>query len=117
MSKNFNNLSKAGYPNHSLDYQTDKISALTETLEQSTQPIMEALKASEARYRLIEDNLYDLIATFDPESYEFIYLSPSHFRLFGYEVEEASNSNCFDYIHPDDKDYVKELFDEGIKKG
>lgn len=111
MTKDLNNfLSK-------LDYQNDKISAGSETFEQSTQSILEALKASEARYRLIEENIYDLIATFDPESYEFIYLSPSHARLFGYEAEEALHSNCFEYIHPDDKDYVKEVFAEGIKQG
>jgi len=112
MSENYNRyLKNMG----SLICPPDRISALSE--EQSIQTILEALKASEERYRLIEDNIYDLIAAFDPESFQFRYLSPSHFRLFGYDMEEALNSNCFEFIHPDDIDYVKDLFDEGIQMG
>lgn len=118
MTKEENNYSfESNDSNHSNDYQTKKISTEPEPLTESAQDILEALKASEARYRLIEDNIYDLIATFDPESLEFTYLSHSHSRLFGYEVDEACNTNCFAYIHPDDMDYVIKIFEEGIKIG
>lgn len=117
MSKDIKNyFSKLDDPNHSLDYQTGKMD-ISIPLDQYTRPLREALQASEARYRLIEDNILDLIATFDPESLEFTYLSPSHFKLFGYKEEEARSSICFDFIHPDDSEAAKALFDEGIKVG
>jgi len=82
---------------------------------QASQP--EVLQAWKARYRLIEENIYDLIATFDPQSYEFLYISPSHTRLFGYEPQEVLKSNCFAYIHPADRSRVEELFVQGLKAG
>lgn len=112
MSKN-----KPGYPYQPFDDSTKPVVDRLEKLEQSNQRLLEALKASEARYHLIEENIYDLIATFDPANYEFTYLSPSHAMLFGYEAEETRHSVCFDYIHPDDINHVKKLYDEGIKVG
>ena len=48
----------------------------------------EALKASEARYRLLAENATDVIWTMDADM-RFSYISPSVKRLRGYSVEEA----------------------------
>jgi PAS domain S-box-containing protein len=49
----------------------------------------DALRASEARYRLISKNTADVIWTLDVEQQKFTYVSPSVERLRGYSAEEV----------------------------
>jgi len=48
-----------------------------------------ALKLSEKKYRLIADNVSDVIWQMDAETHLFTYISPSVERLTGYKVEEV----------------------------
>lgn len=48
----------------------------------------EKLEASEKRYRLMADNVNDLIWTTDL-NLNFLFISPSVFKIYGYTVEEA----------------------------
>ena len=61
----------------------------------------EALKKSEAHYRLLADNVLDLIALHDVGGV-FEYVSPSSLAVLGYSVEELIGKNAFDLIHPDE---------------
>ena len=62
------------------------------------------LRASEERHRLINENTDNLIAlmTFSLNP-TYIYVSPSHERLLGYEPGELIGKTGIDYIHPEDR--------------
>lgn len=59
--------------------------------------VEEALKLSEKKYRMIADNVSDVIWQMDAETHLFNYMSPSVERLTGYKVEEVLQ-NPFDWI-------------------
>lgn len=61
----------------------------------------EALRHSEAQLRLITNNMLDMIAQTDMKG-NFIYASPSHRNVLGYDPEWLSEHTLFEFIHPDD---------------
>jgi PAS domain S-box-containing protein len=68
----------------------------------------EELRRSEEKYRLIAEGTGDLIAiTTFSLSPAYIYISPSHKIVMGYESEDLVGKPAFEFIHPDDK---KEFF-------
>jgi two-component system cell cycle sensor histidine kinase/response regulator CckA len=75
--------------------------------------IEEELRKSEEKYRLIAEGTTDLIAitTFSLNPI-YIYVSPSHKTVMGYESEDLIGKAAFKFIHPKDK---KELFPLLIK--
>jgi len=61
-----------------------------------------ALRESEARYRLMAENSTDLIARTTPEGI-FLYASDAIRNLLGYEPHEVIGTPIRDLIHPDDR--------------
>lgn len=59
------------------------------------------LSRNEARFRAIMANTSDIIAVID-ESGETKFITPSFFRITGYDEQDSSNRNVMKLIHPED---------------
>ena len=68
---------------------------------------VEALRESEALYRLLADNSTDLISKHTPEGI-YTYASPASKALLGYEPEEIIGHSAYDFFHPDDLKEISE---------
>ncbi len=65
----------------------------------------EALRRSEERFRSLVQNLTDVITVLDPDG-RMQYLSPSIEHVVGYTPDELVGRNCFELVHPDDRERV-----------
>lgn len=69
----------------------------------------EALKVSESNYRLITDNMGDLIRVLDVDGI-VIYASPSHKTVLGNPPEFYEGKSIFARVHPDDISHSRKQF-------
>jgi len=69
----------------------------------------EALKQSEEQYRSLVVNLDDVIFTINAEDH-ITYISPVVERLAGYKAEEIIGKPFLSYVHPDDRQDLRESF-------
>ena len=72
-----------------------------------------ALKESERRYRLLAENIRDVLFTMDMDL-NYTYLSPSVKKLRGYEPEELIGTSFFDKAPPETREKVAALFKEEV---
>ncbi len=77
----------------------------THELEETIARRTEQLSKSEERFRLIAENVADLIAIVDRDGRR-LYNSPSYERLLGYSRDELQATLAFAQIHPEDRDRV-----------
>ena len=63
----------------------------------------EALRKSEARFRLITENMVDTVSQLDSQG-NVLYTSPSVERVFGHKSSELLGRSGFELVHPDDLD-------------
>ena len=68
----------------------------------------------ERRYRLLADNVSDVIATYSPDGI-FSYLSPSISELLGYSPEELIGRTPYDIMVPEDHARVAREFRQAAK--
>jgi len=73
----------------------------------------EALRESERRYRLIADNVADIIWTMDMD-FKFTYVSPSIQNMRGLTVAEAMQQSLAEVMLPDSLEKVMNLFAERL---
>jgi PAS domain S-box-containing protein len=66
----------------------------------------EALRESEARFRLLAEKTSDLICLHEPDG-RYIYLSPSCQRLLGYEPAELLGADPYTLFHPEDSERIR----------
>ncbi|MEM7552173.1 MAG: PAS domain S-box protein [Bacteroidota bacterium] len=68
------------------------------------------LKQREQLYRLVSENSKDLICLHSNEG-ENLYVSPASVDVLGYKQEELLNKKPFRYVHPDDLNVFKRIFE------
>lgn len=74
-----------------------------------------ALKESEARYRLLADNMADVLWILDPLEGRFKYVSPSVMRLRGYTAEEVIDLPFDQGMAPEHAEMIARSLPERIK--
>ncbi len=74
-----------------------------------------SLVESEERYRLITDNITDIILTTDISG-AYTFISPSHKRVLA-RGEEVLGRNIFEHIHPEDLPGTIAIFDKAMLSG
>jgi len=75
----------------------------------------DALRKSEEMFRLISENVSDLIAVTDADGRR-LYNSPSYTNLLG-DPDQLTGTDAFAQIHPDDRERLKAIFQETIRSG
>lgn len=73
----------------------------------------EVLQSSEQRYRLLAEQLNDIIVEMDPRG-KITYVSASCFPVIGYTQEELLKAAVFDWIYPDDRERSIQVFREAM---
>jgi PAS domain S-box-containing protein len=74
----------------------------------------EALRKTEETYRLVVDNMADVIAVIDL-NLRFTYVSPSIIRLRGYTAEEAMEQTFEQVMTPESLQTIARVFEEELK--
>ncbi|MEC4805531.1 MAG: EAL domain-containing protein [Jaaginema sp. PMC 1079.18] len=69
--------------------------------------VEQALTQSETQYRLLAENMSDLVCLHDPHGI-YHYVSSSVGLLLGYDPEQLIGQNHFDLIHPEDCDRIRQ---------
>ena len=75
----------------------------------------EKLRQSEEQFRLISENMADMIALLDIEG-RYVYNSPSYRVVLG-ESGALKGTDAFDAIHPEDRGRIREVFAETVRTG
>ena len=76
----------------------------------------ERVRESEARYRLLAENMCDLVCLHEPDG-RYVYVSPSSVALLGFTPEELVGTSPYDYIHEDEVVCVRDDTHERLLKG
>ena len=66
-----------------------------------------SLRESESRYRLLAENINDLVCLHHPDG-KYLYVSPSCKALLGYRYDEMLGQDPYTYFHPDDCDRIEQ---------
>ena len=77
--------------------------------------VEEHLRDSEEQFRLIAENVADMIAVVDLDGRR-IYNSPSYESILG-DPESLKATDGFQEIHPQDRERVKQVFQETVRTG
>lgn len=74
----------------------------------------EILEKREKHLRLITDNMMDLITRIDANG-NYLYISPSAYKVLGYTPDNMMKHNVMDLVHPNDLEKLKSYAQEAVK--
>lgn len=95
----------------------DEIGHMTRSFNQMARQLRnlyEALRRSEEHFRSLIENASDLITILNDDR-TIRYQSPSVERVLGYEPDDLTDKSIFDFVHPDDRPSVIDVFAETIQ--
>lgn len=94
-----------GNPKHTMAIVQD----ITERkwLEAERQQAETALRDSEARLRVVTENMSDLVCLHHPDG-RYLYVTPSSEVLLGYRPDALIGQNLYEFVHPQDRDRIRE---------
>jgi PAS domain S-box-containing protein len=92
-----------------------KKNAVLETEIKEHKLAVEKLRQSEEQFRLISENVDDMIAILDLEG-KRIYNNPSYEPILG-SVQLLKGTDSFQEIHPDDREKIRKIFQDTIATG
>jgi PAS domain S-box-containing protein len=100
---------------HDLEYQgrNARVAVMADITERKQAE--EALRRSEEQFRLIMENLADLVAVLDLNGNR-LYNSPSYQGILG-DTEKLRGTSSFDQIHTEDRARVQQAFHETVRTG
>jgi PAS domain S-box-containing protein len=75
--------------------------------------IEEKLKKNEEMFRLIAENMSDMIRFTDIEG-KIVYASPSHKAVLGFSPKDRVGRSTFEVVHPDDRGNIQKAFEEAF---
>ena len=80
---------------------------------------MEALRASEGRFRELAENITEVLWTVDAETGEVLYMSPAYGRVWGQPVEpgELARIDRFEHVVEEDRAAARAAFAAGAATG
>ncbi|MBI2419942.1 MAG: PAS domain S-box protein, partial [Ignavibacteriales bacterium] len=76
----------------------------------------EQLLTSEARYRSITENVFDMIALVDLQG-KYLFCNKSFYDILGYSVEETIGRICFDLVVPEERKTLQEVYHQSLASG
>ncbi len=76
----------------------------------------EALHESKEKYRMLTENISDVIWILDAQTLKFLYISPSVERLRGFTPEEIMEKPLDDALSPDHREFVRGLIHRDTKR-
>ncbi|WP_126148180.1 EAL domain-containing protein [Synechococcus elongatus] len=74
------------------------------------------LQTSEERYRLLAENMNDLVCLHQADG-TYLYVSPSAEALLGFSSEEMVGQNPYDFFHPEDCDRIRDEAHQAVLMG
>lgn len=90
--------------------------AMQEAVERAEhRKMQERLRTSEEFFRLICENIGDLVSVLDAQG-KRIYNSPSYIEIMG-DPNMLAGTDSFEEIHPEDRDRVQKIFLETVRTG
>ncbi|WP_342154213.1 response regulator [Methylorubrum sp. SB2] len=66
-------------------------------------------EASQSRYRMLADNVGDIIVLFGSGAWTFGEVSPSFERMFGYDAGARAGLTLTGFVHPEDRRIVEDM--------
>ncbi|MEW6209968.1 MAG: PAS domain S-box protein [Acidobacteriota bacterium] len=79
------------------------------------QEVEAALSRSEQRYRTVVEEINEVVFQANAEG-RWIFLNPAWKSLTGYSVEESVGRNLYDFIHPEDRQSIRELVRQAARE-
>ena len=74
------------------------------------------LRRQEARYRLLAENVTDVVTHLGPTT-RLLYVSPSVENLLGYEPDALTGQRALDLVHPDDRQRCRRMVTDALAAG